>query len=280
MRAVEPYDGYVDAHGLRLHYLDWGNKNKQALILLHGFLGHAYVWDGIAPAFKHCYHVMALEQRGHGESGWSQEAAYTIDDHFTDIDTFLTTLELSNVILIGHSMGGRNALFYAACKPSQVARLILVDARPDDTPQASQALKDLLLAFPLKASSLNQVEQALQGLYPYLSKERCKHIARYGYKQEDDGTFMPRYDARMSLQCERMHYATEGLWPYLPNIVCPTLIIRGKESPFLSNEVAQRMCELIPVAVMREIPQATHMPAQENPFVFQRIVSEFLRNEL
>jgi len=278
MRAVEPYDEYVSANGLRLHYLEWGNKQGQPMVLLHGFLGHAHVWDRIAPTFQDRYRVLALDQRGHGESGWSQEAAYTIDDHFLDIDSFLTTLELSNVILIGHSMGGRNALFYAACKPSAVVRLILVDARPDDTPQASQALKDLLLAFPLKASSLDEVEQALQGLYPYLSKQCCKQIARYGYKQEHDGIFIPRYDTRMSAQCERMNYVTEGLWSYLPNIPCPTLIIRGKESPFLSKEVAQRMCELIPVAVMREIPQATHMPAQENPVVFQRIVLEFLRN--
>jgi len=280
MRTVEPYDEYVDANGLRLHYLDWGSKNKQALILLHGFLGHAHVWDRIARAFKDRYHVMALDQRGHGQSGWSQKAAYTIDDHFSDIDTFLTTLELSKVILIGHSMGGRNALFYAACKPSSVGRLILVDARPDDTPQASQALKDLLVTFPLKASSLNQVTQALQGLYPYLSKQCCKHIARYGYKKEDDGTFIPRYDTRMSAQCERMNYATEGLWPYMPNIASPTLIVRGKESPFLSREVAQRMGKAIPIAIVREIGKATHMPAQENPVVFQRIVSEFLRNKL
>jgi len=280
MSNVEPYDEYVVANGLRLHYLDWGNRNKQPLILLHGFLGHAHVWDRIARAFKDRFRVLALDQRGHGQSGWSQDTAYTIDDHFLDIDTFLTTLELSKVILIGYSMGGRNALFYAACKPSAGARLILVDARPDDTPQASQALKDLLLAFPLKASGLDEVAQALRGLYPYLSKQCCMHIARYGYKQEDDGTFIPTYDTRMSAQCERMNYATEGLWPYLPNIACPTLIIRGIESRFLSNEVAQRMCELIPVAVMREIPQATHMPAQENPVVFQRIVLEFLRNKL
>jgi pimeloyl-ACP methyl ester carboxylesterase len=243
MKTVEPYDDYVDANGLKLHYLDWGSKNKQPLILLHGFFGHAHVWDGIAPVFEDCYHVMALDQRGHGESQWSHEAAYTIDDHFTDIDAFLTASELSNVILIGHSMGGRNALFYAACKPSAVARLILVDARPDDTPKASQALKDLLLAFPLIASGLDEVAQALQGLYPYLSKQCCKQIARYGYKQEHDGIFIPRYDTRMSVQCERMNYVTEGLWPYLPNIPRPTLIIRGKESPFLSKEVAQRMCE-------------------------------------
>lgn len=280
MRAVKPYDRYVDANELRLHYLEWGHKQGQPMVLLHGFLAHAHVWDEIAPAFKGRYRVLALDQRGHGQSDWSQEAAYTIDDHFSDIDALITALELRDVILIGHSMGGRNALLYTACKPSVVARLILIDARPDDTPQSSQALKALLDTLPPKASSLDEVTQALKGLYPYLSKQCCKHIARYGYKQEDDGTLIPWYDTRMSVQCERMNYATEGLWPYLLGIACPTLIVRGKESPFVSKEVAQRMCELIPIALVREIAHATHMPAQENPIVFQRVVSDFLNSKL
>ena len=279
MRAVEPYDEYLGANGLKLHYLEWGNKQGQPMVLLHGFLGHAHVWDRIASAFKDQYRVLALDQRGHGESGWSQEAAYTIDDHFLDIDTFLTTLELSNVILTGHSMGGRNALFHTACKPSAVAKLILVDARPDDTPKASHALKHLLVTFPLKASGLDEVEQALQGLYPYLSKQCCKQIARYGYKQEHDGIFIPRYDTRMSVQCERMNYVTEGLWPYLPNIACPTLIVRGKESPFLSLEEARRLCTALPGAFYKEIAGATHMPAQENPDAFKSAVIDFLHEK-
>ena len=278
MKAIKSQDRYLYANGLKLHYLDWGNDKQQAMLLLHGFMAHAHVWDDFALNFRSYYHVISLDQRGHGESCWSKDMSYTLDDHFSDIAYFVETLGLKNLILIGHSMGGRNALFYAACTSHNVKRFVLVDSRPDDTPQASKALRHLLENFPLQASSLNEVMRKIQSLYPYLSRDFCHHIASYGYKQVRDGTFVPRYDSKMGLQSKRAGYATEDLWLFMKNIACPVLIIRGKGSSFLSRKVAQNMCKFIPKAELREIPESTHMPAQENPVAFNKVISDFLSN--
>jgi len=278
MKAVEPQDRYLEVDGLCLHYLDWGNDKQQPMLLLHGFLAHAHVWDDFALNFRSHYHVIALDQRGHGESQCSKGIAYTLDDHFSDIASFVEKLGLNNLILVGHSMGGRNALFFAACASHGPERLILVDSRPDDTLQASQALRQLLVTFPLQARSLDVVVRAIRSLYPYLSKDFCLHIASYGYRQVQDGTFVPRFDTRMSLQSEREGYATEDLWPYMKNITCPTLIVRGKESSFVSRKVAQKMCKQIPKAELREIPKSTHIPVQENPAAFNKVITDFLIN--
>jgi pimeloyl-ACP methyl ester carboxylesterase len=278
MKALNPEDRYLYTNGLRLHYLDWGNDEQQPMLLLHGFLGHAHVWDDFALTFRAHYHLIALDQRGHGESQWSKEAAYSIDDHFSDIAHFIETLDLNDLIVVGHSMGGRNALFYAACSPQKVKRLILVDSRPNDNPQASQALRHLLVSFPLRAGSLNEVAQALQNLYPYLSKKFCHHIASHGYRQVQDGEFVPKCDMAMRLQSEGAGYATEDLWLFMKQVTCPTLIVRGKQSPFLSRQDARKMCKLIPKAELREIPESTHMPAQENPMAFNKIISHFLNH--
>ncbi|MFC1825702.1 alpha/beta fold hydrolase, partial [Thermodesulfobacteriota bacterium] len=114
MAADRPDDRFVDVNGLRLHYLDWGNRESTPMILLHGFMGHARVWDHFASKVKDHFHIIALDQRGHGESDWSETASYRIDDHFSDISLFVDRLNLDNLILVGHSMGGRNALFYTA----------------------------------------------------------------------------------------------------------------------------------------------------------------------
>jgi len=82
---TNPKDEYVDLNGLRLHYLDWGNDGFQPILLLHGFMAHAHVWDDFALAFRAQYHVIALDQRGHGESQWCEDGAYSISDHFSDI---------------------------------------------------------------------------------------------------------------------------------------------------------------------------------------------------
>src|SRR4030042_5227817 len=140
-KTIEPKEKYLDVNGIRLHYLDWGNYKLQPILLLHGFMAHAHVWDDFGQNFRTRYHVIALDQRGHGETQWCEDGAYSIYDHFSDIVCFVEILGLRDLILIGHSMGGRNALFYTACNPNMVEQLILADIRPGNDPKSSKALK-------------------------------------------------------------------------------------------------------------------------------------------
>ena len=119
----EPREGDFQVNGLRLRYLEWGEQTKPPVLLLHGFLSQASIWSSLARQLSRNYHVIALNQRGHGNSDWSSEGDYSIDDHFTDLVCFLEELELREVILVGHSMGGRNALFYAVCRPERIKKL-------------------------------------------------------------------------------------------------------------------------------------------------------------
>jgi len=279
MKKVEPEDKYLDINELRLHYLDWGGHGKQPMLLLHGLMGHAHVWDTFALEFRNHYHVVSLDQRGHGESEWSEELAYSIDDHFSDISRFVEILALDRVILIGHSMGGRNALFYAACFPEKIDRLILVDSRPWDSEPSSYALMQLLMHFPLQADMLEEVVESIRKLYPLLPLESAYHIARYGYRQSEDGKYIPKYDTRISLQCQRSSYSAENLWSFVSSISCPTLIVRGERSPFLSKEDAKKIVEYFPRGVFREISHSTHMPVQENPEEFMAFARDFLNSE-
>ena len=276
MDSVRAENKYLDINGLRLHYLDWGNYGNRQMLLLHGFMGHAHVWDEFALQFKNHYHIIALDQRGHGESQWSQEAAYSMDAHFSDLARFTEMLDLDDLVLIGHSMGGRNALFYAACIPEKVHRLILVDSRPANSPASRDALQQLLVNFPLQVTFLDQVVESIQRLHPHMPPETAYYIAECGYRQSENGGYVPKYDTRMSLQCKKAAYAAENMWSFLGNVSCPTLVVRGEESPFLSRAVASKMYSILPRAVLREVPQATHMPVQENPDAFYKLVSDFL----
>jgi pimeloyl-ACP methyl ester carboxylesterase len=276
MEAIEPQRKALIVNGLRLQYLDWGIPGHRPLLLLHGFLGHAHVWDPLAVALRSRYRVLALDQRGHGRSQHSPELAYSIDDHLADITAFAAALRLRDPILVGHSMGGRNALFFAACNPESVQKIVVVDARPGNDLRSRAALMELLARFPLQARSLSEVAQAVRSLYPYLSPSFCEHIARFGYKRRSDGALVPCFDVQMASLSERSGGTAEDLWDFLGNVKCPTLIVRGKESPFLSREDVRRMCRQIPLATWQEVENATHMPAQENPEVFIEILKAFL----
>jgi pimeloyl-ACP methyl ester carboxylesterase len=173
-------------------------------------------------------------------------------------------------------MGGRNALFYTACRPNRVKQLILADIRPGNDPKSSKALKTHLNHIPLQAGSFEEIAKKLRTLSPHLSKEISHHIVAYGFKKMSNGKVVPKFDVRMIQQLEKLDYDTEDLWPFLQNVICRSLVIRGKRSSFLSKKVAQKICKFIPNAELREIPESTHFPAQENPIVFNKVISDFL----
>ena len=110
----EPEDRYVDVDGLKLHYLDWGGDGKPKMLCLHGAAQNAHMWDFTALAYCDRYHVLSLDQRGHGDSGWAPDEDYGRDAHQRDISGFVEALGLDNFVLVGLSMGGSNAIAYTA----------------------------------------------------------------------------------------------------------------------------------------------------------------------
>src|SRR6266498_1681214 len=79
-------DRFVTVNGLRLHYLEWGAATRPSMILLHGIARHAHTFDHIASDFARDYHVLAVDMRGHGDSDWSPEGAYLVEDYVKDIE--------------------------------------------------------------------------------------------------------------------------------------------------------------------------------------------------
>src|SRR5204862_5907972 len=86
-------DRFVTVEGIRLHIIDSGG-DKPALILLHGIARHAHTFDHIAPQFSRRYRVIAVDMRGHGDSGWSADGAYLVQDYVNDLEGLIDQLRL------------------------------------------------------------------------------------------------------------------------------------------------------------------------------------------
>src|SRR5437016_6379304 len=99
-------DRYLTVNGIRLHYLDWGSNGKTPFIMLHGISRIAHQFDHLAPLFKNDYHVMAIDMSGHGDSGWSPEGAYVVEDYVKDLEAFVDQLNLRGMVLLGTTPGG------------------------------------------------------------------------------------------------------------------------------------------------------------------------------
>src|SRR5215471_2711860 len=103
---------FLAINGLRLRYLEWGDAAAPPILLLHGFSSTAQAWQQVGEALAARYHVVALDQRGHGASDWDSQGRYTIEDFVSDAREVAQQLKLAPFVLVGHSMGGAIAYTY------------------------------------------------------------------------------------------------------------------------------------------------------------------------
>ena len=126
-------DELIELRGLRFAYRDWPSSKANApdLVLLHGYTGHARSWDLFAASMQSRYRVLALDQRGHGETQWAPADAYDTSEMVTDLEAFVAALGLQIFALVGLSMGGLVSIGYAGKRPRELGKLVVVDIAPE-----------------------------------------------------------------------------------------------------------------------------------------------------
>jgi pimeloyl-ACP methyl ester carboxylesterase len=263
----------IDVGGLALHLLEWGAPDAPPLCLLHGGGAHAHWFDAVVPALAGRFHVVSLDQRGHGESGWAEPPAYATEDFTADLLGVMDILGWPRMSLLGHSMGGHNAMAFAAWHGARLDRLVIADARPALPPERLARMRDRGSRPPRRHPSLASAVAAYRLLPPETVCEPglLAHLAEAGYVERDGG-FRPRFDPAC--------YATRrpfDLWPLLEGIPVPTLVLRGELSPILTADMAARMVKVIPQATLAEIAGAHHHVVLDRPAEVGTVLLEFLR---
>ena len=124
-----PRDGFVDADGVRLHYVDWGEPGQPPVLFLHGGSAHARWWDFVVPHLADRYRCVALDLRGHGDSGWPATLDYRLAAHAADVAAVIEALDLRDVAVVGHSFGGFVAMVFAPGAGPRLSALVIVDSR-------------------------------------------------------------------------------------------------------------------------------------------------------
>ncbi|MDQ5987325.1 MAG: 2-(acetamidomethylene)succinate hydrolase [Syntrophus sp. SKADARSKE-3] len=269
--TICPEDKFVHIDGLRLHYLEWGNGRETAMLLLHGIGDDAHVWDHFAQNTADRIRIIALDQRGHGLSGRPMRPAYRCEDYVADIDKLTQTLQLDGVILMGHSMGALHATRYAAMRPDKVAGLIHADIEPCPPDWNKKYLLNLYENLPHFYESIHDYVREMKKNSPYADDGLLYHIASFAFVEGKDGKLISRFDREVLF-----HFDRYDLRPFLRDIRCPALIIRGQESRVMRHEIAKEMSDIIPTGCFAEISKVTHPVHLDNPVEFLRVVSGFL----
>lgn len=271
---MTPNDGFVQANGLRLHYLEWGSADHPPLLLLHGFGNQAHMWDLFAPTVAGRYHVYALDSRGHGDSDHAQE--YGDELNASDTAAVIDALGLRRLTLVGFSMGGANAMIVTSRQPDLVERLIIVDRGPHGGEAGRQrmarALSQARATFPNRDEALAYIRLA----NPKRPEELVQRSLDHAFRAQPDGSYQLKYDQKLRDRFMAGSAAGVDLWKCLEGIHCPVLIVRGGDSDVLLPDVAETMVQMLPNARLEVVPGAGHNVAQDQPDAFNRVAGAFL----
>jgi pimeloyl-ACP methyl ester carboxylesterase len=282
---MEATDHYVEGtHGNRLHVLEWSREGVP-MVLLHGHGNEAHLWDDFVPSVTDYYRVLAVDQRGHGDSDWDAEGRYHPHDMCDDLERILAHFDIDRLVLIGFSMGGRVATCFAGRHPERLAGLVLVDIGPElDARGVIRIGQEIESQRAPVFTSVDEYARMLSLNYPAGRPDALQRMARFALRQREDGLLELKMDPK--LRSDRPNDAAakaaeeafvQEQWDALAGVPCPTLVVRGAASDILSPEVADRMVdEVLPDGRLEVVPQAAHSVATDNPEGFARAVCGFV----
>ena len=275
-----PTERLVEANGIRLHCVEWGNRRRPPVLLVHGWDGTARYWDLVAPDLGDRYHLVAVTLRGRGTSGVDPTGRYRFDDYVSDLDDLTRTLGLERFTFVGASLGGMLALSFVARSPKRVERLVLADIGAQlggDRPSSYYAG---MLNAPESFGARDEIEQWLRqwSLYVNVPRDGMAIVLREHFQKARDGRWTWRFGDRLrELQRTRSRDVLfPDQWHTLGQIRCPVLIVRGGRSESLLPDVAERTRAGLRDALLVEIPDCSHFPFLERPRELTLLLRGFL----
>jgi pimeloyl-ACP methyl ester carboxylesterase len=265
----QPKSHTLDVNGLSLHYLDWANGGASPIVCVHGYTSSAQAFNALARRFLDRYHLVALDVRGHGESGWSRSGAYEYSDQVADLAAVVDKLGLSRFALIGTSMGGIIAMAYAGARPDRLTRLVINDIGPE-VETGSQRITPMVGSRPDEFATLDDAMAYRRQMSPILagrSPEDQHELALGVLKQRPDGRWVWKMDPEYIRQRRIGAPQRPALWPALQRVTCPTLVVWGTDSDVLSEAQARRMVQTLPKGELVTVPGVGHAPTLVEPAV-------------
>lgn len=214
---------------------DWGGAG-QRLLLTHGMAAHTHWWDPVVPHWKGAVHAAALDFRGHGDSGWLEDEPYRSERWVEDIDAARKALGWDRFVLVGHSMGARIALDYAAVHGPSLRGVCAIDFLPEFYESRSRRHeKTRSRAQPVYADEETMLAKfRLQPPGTLLDEAGLRELGRHGVRKGPEG-WTWKFDWRS------FSFPYGPVWPRLAEISVPSLIVRGEHSTVMPREAYARV---------------------------------------
>ncbi len=270
---TEPSSHLVD-FSPRLHYLEWNPSGRTTIVLLHGNSANAWWWEPVARVTSREFRLIALDQRGHGDSEWVRPAAYTPADYARDLVAFLCHVVRGDErpIVVGHSMGGLSTLAFAAHHGKLARGAVVIDAAITSSRGRDRFLRRLkslpLVTYP----DLETAKQRFR-LMPNeggIPADTLHTIAEKSLAITDEGRWTLKFDRESFFGGDRINPMEA-----IRELSLPTLLLRAEMSRIMTAEAAQLAREANPNVRLVTIPASHHHVLLEKPDAVATAIEEF-----
>lgn len=265
---------WVEVTGLRLHRVRAGAGRP--VLLIHGFGGWSFSWRYTVPALSERYEVHALDLKGFGLSEKPPGPVYAPTEQAALVDAYLQQYIGRPAALVGHSLGGLIALGTAVWAPERAAALVLVDAASPETAWPAMRLLRLMRWRGVgrwlarrTVFSPRAVRRFLQGAYRDSQAVTSETVAGYARPFTDPAA----YRALLGMIDSPLGAALDPA-----QVRVPTLLIWGAHDHAMPLSIGRWYAERIPGARLEVLAEVGHVPPEEAPAAFNRILVEFLES--
>jgi pimeloyl-ACP methyl ester carboxylesterase len=245
-------------NGLRLSYLDSGEEGRP-LIALHGHFMEGSTFASLATELAPEWRVIALDQRGHGQSDHAK--GYARSDYISDMEGLYRHLGLAQAVILGSSLGGVNAYQFAARYPERVIALIIEDIDAEVADDISFALA-WEGTFDTREELVKRVGPRFA---PYLMDSFRETAAGWKLAFEPKEMVVPQ------------DLLNGGHWEDWLASDCPALLIRGRESRVTTAEQVAEMAQRRANTTLVTL-DGGHILHVENPVGFTAAIKGFLKH--
>ncbi len=240
------------------------------LFILHGLFGSSDNWQTLGKRFAENYTVYFIDQRNHGRSPHSPEHTYKVMSD--DLTELIEDEKLDKVILMGHSMGGKTAMYFAVNHPEKVDKIVVVDIGPKEYPITNKDILDAVEKVKLKdVNSRKQVEEVIS--HDIKDPRTVQFILKNLY-WDDNQKLTWRFNTE-ALKNALATIAEATPIPAKP-LQIPALFIKGEQSEYVAPTDMELINRFFSNARLVSIPQSGHWVHADNPGEFYKVVMEFL----
>ena len=261
--------------GLRVHYRDTGHISAPVLVMLHGFGSSLQTWDDWSDVLDKNYRVIRLDLAGFGLTGATADENYSDEADVQRIEDFLNALDLKDVTLIGHSMGGRIAWNYASAYPQRVRSMILL--APDGFPAPGQKLGDR----PYDAGPIAGV---IQFVLPKFLVKKSLEPAFYNHRLLSNDLLDRYYDllrapqVRQAILARMRQTINSDPVQRLMKITAPTLLLWGEGDQMIPSRNSEDYRRVMRNVKVITFPKAGHLLHEETPKIALPSVLDFIES--